>query len=211
MRPRAGMTPSLGSFSAHFFLSRAARGRWTNKAPKAILIVHEHRGGSQRPAIAPLTHGTSAALKAPPHSPPCTPSVRLMADMPFNSRCAHRRQFGGSFALVLASVGRCSKCICCRSVRTNVGRRRRPEASLCGARRPAIWCKKAMPWLHRQCLHHLKVHCGNVQLSLGTGPRFCLTAPWIFICSVIPASGRGGAWSGQQSVESVSSKKHMAI
>jgi hypothetical protein len=59
--------------------------------------------------------------------------VRLMADMPFNARCAHRRQCGGSFALVLASVGRCSKCICCRSVRTDVGRRRRPEALLCGA------------------------------------------------------------------------------
>ena len=33
---------------------------------RTILIVHGYRGGSQRPAIASLTHGTSAALKAPP-------------------------------------------------------------------------------------------------------------------------------------------------
>ena len=64
----------------------------TNKAPKAILIVHEYRGGNQRPAFSlrrPTVRLLRSKHRLAARQTLCTPA-KLTVEKLLDTRCAHR-------------------------------------------------------------------------------------------------------------------------
>ena len=93
MHPRARMTPCLGPISAHFFLSRAARGRCDKQGAEGN--PHRAQASRRQPEVCHRSadpryvcwrskHGLAARHTL------CTPA-KLTVDKLLDTRCARRR------------------------------------------------------------------------------------------------------------------------